>query len=381
MLLASALTWAAIVLTAGFPLSAPGLRNTALRDFVALLAILDDQFIGDYDEDAVTTASLRAAVDALDDIWSFYMTPEEFARHLDSSHNRYEGIGVTVAHDEDSGYMRVVQVVRGSSAETAGIVAGDVIMTVDGESVRGLSFAELRGLLLRPIGDSAELTVQRNDGGVELLAVVYSVIFVDPISYSMLDDYIGFIRINNFNEGSGQSFVNAASGLIDLGARALVFDVRGNPGGWVSEMTRMLDFLLPEGEIFVSVDGSGIESVIYSDAYYVDLPMVVLVDRFSFSGAEYFAAILGEYGFAEVVGEQTTGKSRMQRVFGLPGGGAVNISFAEYLTKNRVSLHDEGGLTPDYIVVFSDEELFLFHSENLSFEQDSQLQKALYLLR
>jgi len=165
-----------------------------------------------------------------------------------------------------------------------------------------------------------------------------------------------------------------------MGALALMIDLRGNYGGYVSEVTEILDYLLPEGEIFVTVYRDGSESITRSDASFIDLPAVVLVDRNSFSGAEYVAALLREYDYAPIVGEQTTGKSRMQKPVELPGGGAINISFAEYLTKNRVSLHDAGGLTPDYEIVLSVDDMYLFQSGRLELDDDPQFQKALQVL-
>jgi carboxyl-terminal processing protease len=112
----------------------------------------------------------------------------------------------------------------------------------------------------------------------------------------------------------------------------------------------------------------------------IDLPMVVLVDRHSYSAAEFFAAIMREYDHTIIVGEQTTGKSRMQTLHLLPGGNAVNLSTAEYLTKNRVSLYDTGGVTPDYLIEFSDEQRRLFFMGNLNLSEDIHIIRALELL-
>ena len=145
----------------------------------------------------------------------------------------------------------------------------------------------------------------------------------------------------------------------------------------MTEMTEILDFLLPEGEIFISVDKSGNEEITMSGPDCVDLPFVVLVDRYSFSAAEYFAATLREYGRAEIVGEQTTGKNRVQSTLLLPGGGAVHISTNRYLTKDRVSLYETGGITPDYPVDLTDEEFSLFAAGELGSDSDAQIQMAL----
>jgi carboxyl-terminal processing protease len=381
MLIASALTCVVTVFVITHSNKVPDGILGAGQNFTDLLALIDEVFIGEFDVDDTSTAAMRAAVEALGDRWSFYLTPEEYARHLDRLGNRYAGIGVGVSVDEETGGIRVLHVFKGSAAETAGIVAGDMIVGVGGEYTYGITIDELRDLIARPIGDSVELTIIRADGAEQTVTVVYSFVFVDPVSYEMLDGDIGYIRLENFDTGSADRFIFAARVLIEQGARAFVFDVRANSGGRVNEMTKILDFLLPEGEIFIIVDRAGNEEVTLSDANMVDLPAVVMVDRESFSAAEYFAATLREYGYAEIVGERTTGKSRMQVTIELPSGSALHISTAQYLTPNRVSLHDAGGLTPDYQVALTQAEQILFFEGNLEKEHDPQLQKALSILQ
>ena len=350
------------------------------KDYNALLDVIDNNYIGQYDEDMLKTISMKVAVEALDDRWSYYMTPEEYYEYQNSSNNQYTGIGVGVVPDEQTGGMYVQSIYKGSAAETAGIVIGDVIIAIDGIDVKGEMADDMRDRLSRQIGDCVDLTVIRADESVVTITVVYSYVFVDPVSFEMLDGNIGYVQIANFDQGASDSFISAVEELIGQGAFAFIFDVRNNFGGRLNEMTPMLDYLLPEGEIFVAVDKSGVETIISSEPGMIDLPCVVLDNRYSFSAAEYFAATLGEYGYAKIVGEQTTGKSRMQSTFTLPGGGAVHISTDQYLTVNRVSLYDAGGLTPDYLIELTDEEMSKLISENLEKEADPQLAKAIELL-
>ena len=380
MLMASALTWFALVIIIGYPFSADSNRSDAVRDFAALLTKIEEMYIGDYEQDHVAAEAMRAAVYALDDPWSFYMTPEEYASYLDSSNNRYEGLGINIVADEETGAMLVLSVFRGSSAEAAGILAGDRIIAVDETDIHWMSILDVKDVLTRPVGDMVRLTVIRADGTRKTIDAAYSIVYVDPVSFEMLDGDIGYIILANFNESASARFIAAADELIAQGARGFVFDFRGNPGGWVTEVTAILDYLLPEGEIFVTVDRGGNEAVTMSDGNFIDMPAVVMVDRYSFSGAEYVAALLREYDYAQVVGEQTTGKSRMQTHIVLPGGGAVNLSIAEYLTKNRVSLHDAGGLKPDHEVILSDEDMSLLYSGILDVGDDPQLLKAIEVL-
>lgn len=358
----------------------PGISES-VREYSALLEMIDEVYIGEFDVGEVGNSAMRATVEALGDPWSYYISPEDYEAYLNSSKNRYAGIGVGVEYDEETGGVSILFVYEGSSAEEAGIVAGDVIVGVDGEYIYGLGVDGLRELLLRPIGESVELTVLKPDGTTHILTVLYAYVFINPVGFDMIDGDIGYVSLANFDEGSAERFINAVEELIDEGAKAFVFDVRSNNGGRVLEMTRILDFLLPEGEIFITVDKGMEEHVTLSGESMIDIPAVVLVDRHSYSAAEYFAATLREYGYAEIVGDHTTGKNRMQTTLMLPSGGALHISTSQYLTRNRVSLFDIGGLEPDYTVVLSDGDYALFIAGDLEYDADPQLQMALSLLR
>ena len=349
--------------------------------FDALIDVIDDRFIGDADIDELLISAKRATVEALDDEWSFYLTAEEYERRLESMRNQFVGIGVEVIIEEDSGDIRILNVHRNSGAYEAGILVGDIIVSVDGESTVGLALDELREALRRPIDDTAIVGVIREsfDDILEKV-VVYRVVFMDPVSYMMLDGNIGYVSLRNFDTGARYGFINAVEYLIERGAVAFIYDVRSNPGGQLAEMTGILDFLLPEGVIFISVSTDGGENRIYSDESFLDMPTAVLVNSNSHSAAEYFAALLREYDYAYTIGEQTTGKNRLQTTIALPCGGAVHLSTGEYLTKNRVSLREVGGFTPEFIVEMSEDDYLMLRRGELDIHDDVQLQMALSLL-
>ena len=361
-----------------------GSRSVSFRqsqyadEYVELLGMISELYIGELDRAAIHYAAMDALVAELDD-WSFYISPEEYSAYMDSSSNRYTGIGVEVLPDEETGGMGVVRVYQDSPADIGGVLAGDVITHIDGEPVSG-STLDMRDMLARPIGDYAVLTVIRGDSSDVKLTVMYGEVFVNPVVTAILDNNIGYVRIRNFEAESGEQFISAVDALIKDGVDGIIYDVRGNGGGRVVEMTMILDFLLPEGEIFIQINKSGQELITRSDSHWIDMPAVVLVDRYSFSAAEFFAALLSEYDYAAVVGEQTTGKSRSQTTHELSSGGALHISTGQYMTKNRVSLFDNGGFTPDYEIVLSEEDMNLLLSGRLEHDSDPQLQLALSLL-
>jgi carboxyl-terminal processing protease len=381
MLCASALTCVLVLAFVGRYLGLGTDMFGEIRTYIELRRDIRDAYIGEYEGKDVSEAALAAAVTALDDRWSYYMTPEEYREYINASNNQYTGLGISVRKDEETGGLLIANVFEGAPAEKSGIVAGDIIMAIDGTDITALSFNEAASLIGGQPGMSVRLTVTGKDGTSRDVDVEYAIIETHPVNFKLLEGNVGYIQIKNFEGGAGDEFIAAAEELIRQGAAAFVFDVRNNGGGKVTELTGMLDYLLPACDIFVSVDKSGGEEIIQSGPENVKLPSVVLVNGYSFSAAEYFAACLGEYDYATVVGQQTTGKNRSQITLELPDGGALHISSGEYLTPNRVSLTEQGGLKPDVEMTLSDEDNALLYSGQLDASKDTQLHKALELLK
>jgi carboxyl-terminal processing protease len=158
---------------------------------------------------------------------------------------------------------------------------------------------------------------------------------------------VGYIVIDNFHEGAAQDTIAEIESMMAQGATKLLFDVRNNPGGYVSEMVELLDYLLPAGPLFQSVSSAGLKGVEKSDADCLKMPMAVLINGNTYSAAELFAAVLVEYDWAVTVGTPTTGKAYYQKTIELGDGSAVQLSIGAYTTPNGVNLTEVGGLTPD----------------------------------
>ena len=220
------------------------------------------------------------------------------------------------------------------------------------------------------LNKTLKLTIQDSAGKSQTVTLDCTVIYTDPVTYKLMDNGVGYIQIRNFETSGGSRAVQAVDKLLDLGAKSLVFDLRDNPGGLLSELITILDHLLPQGDLFVSVDGNGKETVTQSDSVCVKVPMAVIVNGNTYSAAEFFAAALQEYDWATIVGQNTTGKGRSQTTIALPDGSAVHISSRKYLTPNRVDLSEQGGLVPDIVVAPAADS-----------EVDAQLEAAIAVLR
>jgi carboxyl-terminal processing protease len=197
----------------------------------------------------------------------------------------------------------------------------------------------------------------------------------------MLPDSVGYVRINNFNTNCAKQTIAIIDDLVSQGAKSLVFDVRNNGGGYIREMNEILDYLLPAGDLFRSVDHRGNESVDKSDADCLELPMAVLVNDRTYSSAEFFAAALREYDWAVVAGLPTTGKGYFQNTFRLADGSAINLSVGQYYTPKGVSLAEEGGLVPDVVTEVDDTTYAMIYARVLPLAEDPQLNAALDALK
>ena len=352
-----------------------GLR-TALK-LGTVLRVFDTEFVTDYDDDLVRESVMAGAVAGLDDRWSYYMTAEEYDAYRDYASNRYQGIGVTIQKDEDSGGFLVAAVARDGPAMNAGIVTGDIILGVDGVSVVGGEIEDLRALIQADFGGEALVAVRHEDGTEEELPVSCEEIFSSPVKNELLEDGTGYVAILNFRDGAANETVAAIEELLDQGAERLVFDVRNDPGGQLTELVALLDYLLPEGDLFIRADRQGREAVEVSDAACLEMPMAVVVNGDSYSAAEFFAAALQEYDWAVVVGEPTTGKARSQITVPLSDGSAVHLSKYSYLTPNGTDLYETGGIDPDVEIALDEEERQLFDSGWLVPAEDPQIQAAI----
>lgn len=336
--------------------------------------LIQRNFIEDVDQTALEDAAASAMVEVLGDRWSYYIPADEYAAYQEQMANAYVGIGVTIQQREDGKGLNVKEVSAGGPAQEAGILAGDVIIAVDGESIEGKELNDVRNKIRGKEGSEVSVTVLRGTEQKEFSLVRKS--FQTPVATAvMLPDNIGLVTIENFDSRCAEETIGAIETLISQGAEKLIFDVRNNPGGYKSELVKVLDYLLPEGLVFRSEYADGTIQEDKSDKECLNMPMAVLVNGNSYSAAEFFAAALSEYDKAVVVGEATSGKGYFQTVFKLKDGSAVGLSIGKYYTPKGVSL--EGvGITPQ-IPVEVDEEIFTqIYYGTLDPEEDPQIQAA-----
>lgn len=343
-------------------------------------AYLEAYFIDEYDPDALTKAAADGAaiamVAATGDQWSYYISAEDMAEYNETFYNEYVGVGITIQMTEQG--AEVLSVTPDGPAHSAGMEVGDIVTHVENQSTAELGLEKTKELVRGVPDTKVHFTVLRGKETMELELTRKQI--VSPVAEAvMLENNIGLVKVANFDHHCADQTMDCMSSLLSQGAEALIFDLRFNGGGIKDEMLEILDVLLPEGELFRSLDYAGKEEIAYSDGACVEVPMAVLINEDSYSAAEFFAAAMQEYEKAVIVGGKTTGKGNFQYTFPLSDGSAVALSAGKYYTPKGRSLTDVG-VTPDIPVELSDEDYLALYYGTLSVEDDEQLQEAVSAL-
>ena len=341
-------------------------------------SVIRNRFVGDYDPDQVRQAAEKAMVDALGDRWSYYLSPQDLQTAMNTRGNSYVGIGVTV-EDDDRGLM-ITQVNPEGPAAKAGIQAGEIICGVDGTAVTPENRDACVDMIGGEAGTVVRLDILDEEGGSRAVEVTRGKVRNVSVKWEMLEDDVALLTIVNFYTGAADQAADCLAALQEAGAAALVIDVRNNPGGYVTELTDILDQLLPEGDTFRIQYYNGREKVYTSEESCVDLPMAVLVNENSYSAAELLAAELHEAAGAPLVGTRTSGKGYAQNLYRLRDGSAVNLSDAKYFTGGGTSLIGTG-LIPDPYIGLNYYRQWDLVLGRLDHQDDGQLRAALKVLK
>ena len=319
------------------------------KRYIEIKDVVEEQYIDEVSRQTLGDYAASAMVSGLADKWSYYMSADEYKTYQLNSANEYSGIGMSIMKQDD-GSFQVVSVNADSPAGLAGLGAGDAITAVDGEDITSMSLDEARKLIRSKMNGKFTLGLGRKNS----IEVDCSSVYQSAVNYRLEKTEAGYIQILNFEAGSGDDAIAAVEDLLNQGAVALCIDLRGNPGGLDTECAKFLDYLLPNGTLFIETDKQGNEKVTTSDGMCIQLPMCVLVNAETFGEAEVCAAVLQEYQWATVLGEATTGKTRTQETIPLEDGSALRLSTGTYLTGNRTDISAKGGVVPDLILYNSD---------------------------
>ena len=324
--------------------------SEAMR-YIEMKNLVDENYIGIVDRNAMGDSASAAMISGLGDKWSYYMSADEYKTYQLYSSDEYSGIGMSIKKDESTGGYQVVSISAESPAAWAGLTSGMVITGVDGQSVINKDLDQVRTMIRSKLNTMFVLDVNGSDP----INVDCSATYKSPVTFRLEKTEAGYVKIDNFEAGSGDDAISAIETLLAQNAVALVIDLRGNSGGLKAEAAKLLDYILPKGVIFSETDKAGNREVTESDGMCVQMPLVVLINGNTFSEAELVAAAIQEYNWGLLMGEPTSGRTRTQSTIVLEDGSAIRLSTKSYLTPNGIDLSAAGGVIPDSIIFNSDE--------------------------
>jgi carboxyl-terminal processing protease len=307
------------------------------------------------DRNQLLDQSLEQAVRSLDDRFSNYFAPRDYADFQEATEGRFEGVGMTV--DKVPNGLKVITVYEGSPAARGGLRPGDVITHVDGHSIAGSSSEESTTKIKGPAGTAVRLTVRSAKGGPHVITLKRAQVDIPVVRSEMRQANgrkIAYVRLASFTSGASDEVGDAVRKLLKDGARSVVLDLRDNGGGLLNEAVMISSVFIPDGKI-VSTKGRSRPTHVYDatgGAIDSDVPVVVLVNDRSASASEIVTGALQDRKRATVVGTRTFGKGVFQEIEPLPNGGALDITVGEYFLPSGRNLGGGGvkrgaGVTPD----------------------------------
>jgi carboxyl-terminal processing protease len=322
--------------------------------------------------------AIRGMTDGLEDDYTTFLPPAEQAPVAEQMAGEYEGIGVWV--DSTDNKLTIVAPMVGSPAEAAGLRAGDVILTADGESLAGLSEADAIKFVRGPSGSKVHLTVQR-PGVKQTLQfdVKRQKITMPAVTYKQLDNgKVGYIQVTIFGDKTTGQLDAAIKQAQADGVDGIILDLRNNGGGWVTAAQEMIGRFVPAEKGVALYEDDSVspdnqlksQPILNGSVKAFDIPLVVLVNDGTASAAEIVAGAIQDYGRAKIVGVKTFGKGSVQRVHNFPDGSSVRITFALWLTPS-IHVIQKQGIQPDVVVQ---------PAKDQSSKADPQLEKAIRLL-
>lgn len=316
------------------------------RDYVELDAL---------DAEALTEGAIRGMVDALDDPYSAYLTPENYELSVTHWEGRFEGIGAYV--NVENGNLVIIAPIDGSPAEGAGIRAGDIVLEVNGEPTSEMSLMDAILKIRGPRGTSVKLLIlHKEETDPVEIEIVRAEIEVPSVNFEMRED-IAYLEITNFTERTDEELVSVLREINLEGATGIVLDLRSNPGGLLSAVVDVAGRFIKDGVVVYVVDNQGRKtaSSISPKGTRTDLPLIVLVGEYSASSSEVLAGALQDYARAKIAGTTTYGKGSVNVPHKLKDGSGLYLTTARWQTPEG-HLIEGKGIEPDYPLELEEED-------------------------
>ncbi|TQR20761.1 PDZ domain-containing protein [Psychrobacillus vulpis] len=329
------------------------MANPQRSEFAKLYLAYDklkQEYYKDIDQDAIVNGAINGMLDALGDPYSDYMNEEEASQFNESISSSFQGIGAEI--QERDGVITVVSPIKNSPAEKAGVLPNDKIMAVDGKDIKGLSASEAVLLIRGNKGTKVTLSIKRGESAAMDITIVRDEIPIETVYAEMMDDQVAHIIISSFSTNTYDELLDAINEMNSQGMKALVLDVRQNPGGLLNSAIDISTLFVEDGKPIVQVDVRGEKDVTTaSPGERVKVPVTLIIDEGSASASEILAGALSESANVPLVGVNSFGKGTVQTVNDLPDGSNIKITTAKWLTPDGNWIHEKG-IAPDYVVEY-----------------------------
>lgn len=311
-----------------------------------LLTRVADYLLSNFYKPITEEQLIKGMVNSLSDPYTVFMNPEETKLLQEEVKGEYAGIGVVIKFDENTKYPVISTVFKGSPAEKAGLLVGDMIVKVNDKSTYNLSLDEVAALVKGKIGTEVTLLIKRNNEEITF-KIIREKINIPLVEKKYYDNgKIGYVSIFMFSQGLGDEFNSVLNEFKKMGVSGIILDLRGNPGGLLDECEKVASEILPSGVLLYTKDRSGNLTPLTFTGHKLNIPLVVLVDGGTASASEILTGAIKFYKVGTVIGEKTFGKGVIQQIFPLPYGNSIKITVEEYLLPNKESIN-KVGITPD----------------------------------
>ena len=340
--------------------------------------IIDQYFLGDVNEEKLKEGAIKGYIEGLDDPYTEYISKEDMEDYMADAMGNFVGIGIYMVQDTNTNRIMVLSPIKGSPAEKAGILPGDLIISVDGVEYTAEDMTVASSKIKGEEGTNVKIEVLRKTE-TKTFELKRENIKVNPVEGKVLQDNIGYIQFSSFDEETGEEFRTKFEGLQKQGIKSLIIDLRNNGGGIVDEALKIADFALDKDAVILyEVDKKNNEKVEKSrNNPIINMPIIILTNENTASSSEILAGALKDHRKAKIVGTKTYGKGVIQQLLTLPDGSGLKITSEEYLTPNRTKIN-EIGIEPDEKVELPETVKNVLSVEE---KDDTQLQKAIEMAK
>ena len=338
-----------------------------LMRFITAYRFIETKYVNDTDDVKLIDGAIDGMVKSLNDPHSNYLSPKMYKTLMEQTEGSFAGIGIVMGMDNEQ-KIHIVGIMENSPGQKAGLQEGDEILAVDGVPVTQMAFDEVAAHVRGQAGTDVVLTIMRDNTNQDI-TITRDNIKLKTVGHKMLDNNIGYIQIVSFSEDTANEFNEAYNDLKNQGMKALVLDLRNNPGGLLTTCVEIAKKLVPKGEIVSIVDKQGNKETYSSSLEAPEYPLVVLINKNSASASEILSGAIQDTKAGTIIGNTSYGKGSVQTILPMFEDDAVKLTIAKYYTPSGRSI-DGTGITPDIEINLD---------ENAT--SDTQLDKALEILK